>query len=103
MSRNELEKSITSYNRRLMKLRERQSLYGPDTPVHILLEIEDTKQVIDELQNQLETVTVNDVNQMSRAIQSDLIGEINPKELQIRICLEGNLFGWQFSFSVHKS
>lgn len=54
MSRQDnIKKLLVNYNRRLQALQERQALYGLDTPIAILTEIEDIESQIEELQTEL--------------------------------------------------
>lgn len=55
MSRqNDIKRLILKHNRRLQALREKQALYGLETPVSILTEIEDIETEIKKLQVELE-------------------------------------------------
>lgn len=51
---NDIQQLLANHNRRLQALKERQALYGLDTPIAILTEIEDTEGEIDKLQTELE-------------------------------------------------
>ena len=54
MSRQDnIEKILINYNRRLQILQEKNALHGLDTPPHILMEIEDIKDMIEQLQVEL--------------------------------------------------
>lgn len=62
MSRkNDIENLITKNTRRLQKLREKQASYGLDTPVHILIEIEEVEAKLEKLKSQLDAVKDTDV------------------------------------------
>jgi hypothetical protein len=52
-SRDAVEKLLQNHHRRLQKLEERKALYGLETPIAILTEIEDTRAEIENLQTQL--------------------------------------------------
>ncbi len=57
MSRkDDLKKLIANYKRRLQKLKEQQASFGLHTPPHILTEIEDTEETIEQLQIELKTL-----------------------------------------------
>lgn len=53
----EIKHLITIHHRRLQILKEKQALYGLNTPVHILTEIEDIEAEIEGLQSELEFVS----------------------------------------------
>ena len=54
MSRqDDIKKLITTYNRRLQKLKEQQAMHGLDTPPATLLEIEDIEEKLTELESHL--------------------------------------------------
>ena len=54
MSRQDnIKKLLVNYNRRLQALQERKALYGLDTPIAILTEIEEIETQIEELQTEL--------------------------------------------------
>ncbi len=53
--RDNIEKLLINYNRRLQALQERKALYGLDTPIAILTEIEEIETQIEELQTELES------------------------------------------------
>lgn len=58
MSRqDDIRKLLINYNRRLQALKERQALYGLDTPIAILTEIENIEAEITNLEAELETIT----------------------------------------------
>lgn len=46
----DINKLIRSYKRRLQKLREEQATFGVSTPPHVLTEIEDIEEKLDELE-----------------------------------------------------
>jgi hypothetical protein len=50
----DLQKLMTTYRRRLQKLKETQAMYGLSAPPHVLLEIEDIEVKLAELQAELE-------------------------------------------------
>jgi len=51
--RDDIKKLLVNYQRRLQALQERKALYGLDTPIAILTEIEDIESQIEELQTKL--------------------------------------------------
>ena len=55
-NRNDLNKIIVKKTRRLQILKEQAALQGIDTPPHIIIEIEDLMEEIDELETQLENL-----------------------------------------------
>lgn len=58
MSReNDIKKLLVNYNRRLQALKERQALYGLDTPIAVLTEIENIEAEIMNLKVELEAIT----------------------------------------------
>jgi tetratricopeptide (TPR) repeat protein len=59
--RDDLKKQIDIHRRRLQKLEEQQAFRGLDTPAHILIEIEDIKAKIEELQTELKALEEGDV------------------------------------------
>ena len=50
--RDNIKKLLVNYNRRLQALQERKALYGLDTPIAILTEIEEIETQIEELQTE---------------------------------------------------
>ncbi len=54
--RNDLEKLIHTYERRLQKLKEQQAFRGLDTPPHIMVEIEDIEDQIARLDTELKSL-----------------------------------------------
>lgn len=51
---NDIQQLLVNHNRRLQALKERQALYGLDTPIAILTEIEDIEGELKKLQTELE-------------------------------------------------
>lgn len=58
--RDDIQKLLINYNRRLQALQERQALYGLDTPVGILTEIEEIEGQIEALQAELAALGAED-------------------------------------------
>ena len=86
------EALITNHERRLQKLKELQSLYGMDTPVHILIEIENTETEIKSLLTKLEAFRDNRINDESRQPPSVTI-DTNSKQKRVQIHLDGDILG----------
>ena len=70
MSRkDDIQKLITNLNRRLQALKERKALYGSDTPIAVLTEIEDIEAEIEELRSELKNLA-SDTEQVSLAVEA---------------------------------
>ena len=64
MSRkNDIENLITKNTRRLQKLKEKKASYGLDIPVHVLTEIEDIEEEIENLRKELEEPEESELSQ----------------------------------------
>ncbi|MCB0166776.1 MAG: serine/threonine-protein phosphatase [Anaerolineae bacterium] len=74
MSRkDDIKRLITKYNRRLQKLKEKEASFGLDTPVHILIEIEDIEEKLEKLQTDLEVLDI---------LEEDLLSPITSTQIK---------------------
>jgi serine/threonine protein kinase len=80
MSRKDnIKKLIVNFERRLQKLREQQALEGRTLDPKILIEIEDIKTAIEELQTDLKALENNGVNEETLRVTSELAEDITHK------------------------
>jgi serine/threonine-protein kinase len=76
--KNDIQALLISKVRRLQKLKEQQALRGIDTPVHILIEIEDLEVEIDDLQAELAALLATSGETKVASANSPEPGDPNP-------------------------
>jgi fructose-1,6-bisphosphatase/inositol monophosphatase family enzyme len=83
----DIKKLISEHNRRLQYLKEREAKTGLETPPHVLTEIEDIEEKIEQLQDELDVL---------KAMQSDIRNdaEESPSSDTSRLCEKITLEQW---------
>ena len=90
MSRkDDIQKLIVNYERRLQKRKEQKALFGLDAPPHILTEIEDIEAEIKKLHTELEALEDSGVDEESQRALSELAEDTEPKQ-RAQIYLQGD-------------
>jgi hypothetical protein len=87
--RDDRRKQIDIHRRRLQKLEEQQAFRGLDTPVHILIEIEDIKAKIEELRAELKALEDGGIEAESEIHPFELAEVAKPKQ-RAQIFLQGD-------------
>jgi len=84
----DLQKLITTYSRRLQKLREQAAMFGLSAPPHILLEIEDIAEKLQTLQAELEADQSALARQSARGLPvADALTQVQQQLAEVKTLL----------------